>query len=104
MVVTLLQRSLGGIGKLYYDDLLIGEVYYNIRQGKLPAQLLCSVVFVGKDVELPSDSRLYFLFIEDGRYLIVTLHRDRALAPYICSSQDGMLHSEFTLLGHKTLT
>lgn len=92
----ILNRSLGGIGGLFDGDALLGEVYYNIRQGQTPNSPVCSVVFVGNDVELPADNRFYRLYLEDGRYLILKLSRARAYAPYTCTSFDGILHSELS--------
>jgi hypothetical protein len=91
-------KSLGGIGNLYLDDTLLGEVYYNIRQDQPPGSILCSMVFVGNDVELPDDKGRYRLLLEDGRYLLVTLYAARpgAYAPYLCASCDGIWHSELS--------
>jgi hypothetical protein len=107
----LVNRSLGGIGKLYLGDTLMGDVYYNIRQDQPPDSLECSVVFVGKEVELPPDLAVgatqengrggcYRLFLEDGRYLIVTVSKKSSLphAPYICTSCDGLFHSTLTFV------
>jgi hypothetical protein len=93
-----LTRSLGGIGKLYRDDACLGEVYYNIKPNQRPGQLLCTIVFVGKDLDLPNDNRVYRLYLEDGRYLIVTLRKVRQAhrSPYNCISCDGILHSEYS--------
>ena len=90
----ILNRSLGGLGRLYDGDALLGEVYYNIREGQTAASPVCSVVFVGNDVELPADNRSFRLYLEDGRYLVLNLTRNRADAPYTCTSFDGVLHSE----------
>jgi hypothetical protein len=91
MVVS---RSLGGIGRVFRDDVMLGQVYYNIRQGQSPGHLECSVVFIGNDVTLPVDKRPSLLFLEDGRYLLVDLVRQRPDAPYSCTLHDEALHSE----------
>src|SRR5262245_57884815 len=93
MDTMLLNRSVGGMGRLYSGELLLGEVYYNIRQGISPEFVVCSVVFVGSDVELSEDARPFQLLIEDGRTLTVTLERERANSPYLCTLEAEMLHS-----------
>jgi hypothetical protein len=92
-----LNRSLGGIGKLYHDDALLGEVYYNIKQEQPPGQLVCTTVFVGNEVDLTAnatDTR-YHLLLENNQYMIVTLSKARALphAPYTGVAHDGTLHT-----------
>jgi hypothetical protein len=88
------KRSIGGLGKLYDDGQLVGNVYYNIKQDQQRG-LLCTVVFLGRDIEIPEDNRHYRLILEDGRYLIVTLRHTRPTAgsPYAGISCDGILHA-----------
>jgi hypothetical protein len=89
-------RSLGGIGKLYSDDVLVGEVYYNIRVEPQRGFIVGSIVFVGVEIELPGDDSPYRLILEDGRSMILTIGRSSSapLAAWSCVSRDGILHTE----------
>jgi hypothetical protein len=91
-------RSLGGIGRLYDEDTLLGEVYYNIRQNQTPGEIMSTVVFVGDDLELSPTGGCYRLILEDGRYLIGALSRTRqdGRSPYTHISCDGILHTGST--------
>ena len=95
-----MNRSLGGIGKLYEGEHLLGEVYYNIKLAQTMDRMECSLVFVGSDVELVHSSQRYRLFLEDGRYLLVAVTNSRHIpyAPYHCTSLDGVFHSDLCLV------
>jgi hypothetical protein len=94
-----LNRSLGGIGKLYHDDALLGEVYYNIKQEQPPGPLVCTAVFVGSEVDLAGNAAdtLYSLLLENRQYMLVTLSKVRpgGQAPYVGVAHNGKLHTEF---------
>lgn len=92
-------RSLGGIGKLYQGEQFLGEVYYNIPLQQSLGPIVCNVVFVGNDLELPHDQGRYRLYLEDSRYLIIMLRIARIAphAPYSCTSCDGIWHTELSL-------
>lgn len=91
----LMRRSLGGIGALYRDNELLGKVYYNLKQNQSPDVIVCTIVFVGDDVELPNDDQQYRLWLEDGQYLLLTLHRmrDKLPSPYVGFSSDRVFHA-----------
>jgi hypothetical protein len=97
----LLNRSLGGIGKLYQDDALLGEVYYNIKQEQPPGRFVCTTVFVGNEIDLTANASdtLYRLFLENNHDILVTLCKARPAphAPYSGVVRDGKLHSELDL-------
>ncbi len=97
MAVT---KSLGGIGRLYRDDFLLSEVYYNIKLDQLLDHKVGTIVFVDTDIELPNDNSHYCLFLEDGRYLKLTISRNSSsrFSPYSCTSCDGILYSECSYL------
>jgi hypothetical protein len=84
------KRSVGGIGKLYpHDgDVLIGEVYYSLVGEAQQRPLHGSIVFVGLDVDIPNDERLYRLLLEDGRCIILLLTKSPTarFAPYTFAS------------------
>lgn len=90
-----IQRSLGGIGRLYRHDTLLGEVYYSVKQNQTDGSIYGSIVCVGQDVDLPIDDQSYCLLLEDARSLIVSLMRDSKtpFAPYSFTSRDGIIHS-----------
>lgn len=87
-------RSLGGIGRLYQGEVALGDVYYNIKREQPPGSLECTLVFIGKEMELPSDGKRYRLVLEDGHSMTITLRKGRAKpnAPYIGTSCDGVVH------------
>ena len=89
-------RSLGGIGKLYCDDLLLGEVYYNIKAEPQHGFTVGSIVSVGMEIELFADSCPYRLILEDGRSMNLTIERNSLLpfSAWSCVSGDGILHAE----------
>ena len=90
----LVKRSLGGIGSLYLDHALLGKVYYNFKPDQSPGVIICTLVFVGNNPELPAGKQRYWLWLEDGQYLLVTLEKQRAHSPspYIGTSCDGVFH------------
>jgi hypothetical protein len=94
----MMKRSLGGIGALYRDGALLGKVYYNFKQEQRPGVIVCTLVFVGDDVDLPRGNQRYRLWLEDGQYLILTLQKTRPAlsSPYIGISCDGVFHSAMT--------
>jgi hypothetical protein len=91
----MMKRSLGGIGALYRDGTLLGKVYYNLKQEQPPGELVCTLVFVGDDVDLPAGQQRYRLWLEDGQYLVLTLKKMRpaSRSPYVGYSCDGIFHS-----------
>ena len=89
------RRSLGGIGHLYSDDVLQGDVYYNIQKNQPPGKVMCTLVFVGRDIELAGGTTRYRLVLEDGSYLFIVLLGTRAAPnlPYTFVSPDGIFHA-----------
>jgi hypothetical protein len=90
-----IQRSLGGIGKLYRQNMLLSEVYYSVKQNQADGSIYGSIVCVGQDINLPLDDDPYYLLLEDKRLLILSLTRESKapFAPYSFTSCDGILHS-----------
>ena len=88
-------RSLGGIGALYRNNALLGKVYYNLKPDQSPGEIVCTLVFVGDDIDLPNDEQRYRLWLEDGQYLIIKLHKmyPTSPSPYVGSSLDGVFHA-----------
>ncbi len=92
------KRSLGGIGSLYRDNVLLGRVYYNLKQDQPPGIIVCTLVFIDDEVDIPDDKQRYRLWLEDGRYLLVTLQKMRPVShsPYVAYSCDGIFHAALT--------
>lgn len=89
-------RSIGGIGQLFCEDELVGQVYYNIAAKQPRGIVVCTIVFIEREVTLPNDDQRYKLCLEDDRYMLVTISpsRDGQLSPYFCTASDGILHND----------
>lgn len=91
-----INRSLGGIGTFFQEDEVVGQVYYNIATKQPRGVIMCNIVFLDKDIILPQNEQLYKLFLEDGRYLFVTVSPNDPRYPssYLCTAWDGKLHND----------